>query len=84
MDEVYKLKVPVDGLGQAMMIVKEIPIKTDILIPERSQAADVEPFPPEVVDDIYAELAIPQSDLDLDSEVIWRSVSEAVDAAFSN
>jgi hypothetical protein len=81
-EQVYNLPVPVDGLGKTMM-VRDIPTKTDIIIPERSSALDVVPFPSEIVDDIYAELAIPQSDLDLDSEEIWRSVTDAVESAFS-
>jgi hypothetical protein len=81
-NEVYKLTVPVDALGKEMK-VKDIPMKTDIIIPERSRAQDVQPFGPEIVDDIYAELAIPQSDLDIDNPALWESAAASLEAAFS-
>lgn len=80
---VYQLTVPVDALNGERMLVDKIPMLTDIIIPERSDARDVQPFAPEIVDDIYSELSLSPERLDPDNPALWESVLANLDAAFS-
>jgi hypothetical protein len=81
-EAVYGLRVPVDGMHGKVMLVRDIPQKTDILIPERSQAAEFQPLPDDLVDDVSAELAIPTERL-IPSESGFRSAVESLDAALA-
>jgi len=82
-DKVYELKVPVDGMGQQKMLVADIPLNTDILVPDWSHERDVQPFSMETVEDIQSELLIPWSELDPESEEVWREASASFSAAFN-
>jgi uncharacterized protein YwgA len=79
-DEVYKMVVPVDGLGRSML-VKDIPKGTDILIPERTHAKDVSPFSPELIAEIESELAADPVSFDPSSAEFQKSVASRLDAA---
>jgi hypothetical protein len=82
-NKVYELSVPVDGMGRQRVRVSDIPIGTDILVPEWSHERDVQPFSADTIDDIQSELSIPWSDLDPDSEEVWRLASASLSAAFN-
>jgi len=83
-DKVYAITVPVDGLGGREMTVKEIPIKTDILVPDFSEASDVLPFSAQTVDDIQAELSIPAANLDDSNEFLWQASASSLDEIFNS
>ncbi len=81
-NEVYKMTVPVDGLGKDML-VKDIPLKTDILVPERSNARDVSPFSSELVEEIQEELSSAPVSFDPDTEEFQEFISARVNRALS-
>jgi len=81
-EEVYKLTVPVDSLG-IPMIVKDIPMKTDILIPERTNAREVSPFSPELINEIEEELRISEVSFDRNSNEFQQSVTNRLKAALA-
>jgi uncharacterized protein YwgA len=80
---VYKMRVPVDGLAGKVMKVKEIPLKTDILLPDKFSSRDVQPFSPELIADIETELQMLPSQLDPNSAELRRSVFASLEAAFT-
>lgn len=75
--EVYKLQVPVDGLGGQVVMVEDIPQKIDILVPDRSHERDFEPFSKNLIDDLEEELQIPARALDPSSEEFHEAVTTA-------
>jgi uncharacterized protein YwgA len=79
-DEVYKMTVPVDALSKSML-VKDIPLKTDILIPERSNAKDIPPFSPGLIADIESELTAQPVSFDPASSEFQSSVRSRLEAA---
>jgi uncharacterized protein YwgA len=76
---VYKLRVPVDGWGGKECTVKEIPEKTDILVPDRSLDREFQPLPLDLVDDIYSELEFPIERLDTSCEESRAAASELLE-----
>jgi hypothetical protein len=82
-DEVYRLSVPVDQFRGQMMLVKEIPLKTDILVPEWSSEKEFSPFSADLVQDLEEELRIPPSSLDPNSEEFKASVTAAYQRALA-
>jgi hypothetical protein len=82
-DAIYQLRVPVDALQGQNMFVRDIPLKTDILIPEWSPAQDYSPFSARVVEDIEEELNISPSALDPSSEEFSSSVTDAYHRALA-
>lgn len=81
--KVYELDIPVQGMGGRILKMPDIPLYTDILDPETSGKRDTLPFSPEMVDDICAELAIPNARLDAASEDVWNHSLDALTAAFA-
>lgn len=75
-DATYNLKVPVAGLGGQIMRVRDIPMNTDILIPNTIPALPM--LSPEMVVNIEAEWRIPATALDSTSQ----EFNDAVDAIF--
>ncbi|MGA9985043.1 MAG: hypothetical protein WBP95_16320, partial [Acidobacteriaceae bacterium] len=75
-DYVYDLRVPVDGLGKEIWTVRDIPMCTDILVPDDSDAHDVGPLPEALVEDIESELQTPPKSLDPASEEFQETMTE--------
>jgi hypothetical protein len=82
-EKVYELKVPVDGLSGKIMRVQDIPIHTDILIPEQSTAHDFQPFSDDLIDDIYSELSIPPERLDPSCETLRLEAAASLEGALA-
>jgi hypothetical protein len=81
--KVYELKVPVDSLNGQQMRVSDIPMKTDILIPERSEARELQPLPEDLLDDIYSELNIRSDHLDPSSEELRVAGATSLETALA-
>jgi uncharacterized protein YwgA len=75
-DFVYDLKVPVDGLGKEIWRVRDIPLRTDILIPEDSAAHDVGPLSEALIAEIEAEMQAPPISLDPASDEFQEAITE--------
>lgn len=73
-DKTYAMQVPVADYGDAVMTVRDIPMKTDIIIPDPRFA----PISQEMVEEIEEEWSISPSSLDPNS----RDLIEAVDSAY--
>lgn len=82
--KVYELPIPVQGLGNQVLKMSEIPLYTDILDPEVSTEREIIAFPDEIVEDICAELAIPSARLDVESEEVWRHSLDSLTAALAS
>jgi uncharacterized protein YwgA len=77
-EKVYELDVAVQGLGGRTMTMPQIPLYIEIVNPETAPGRDITGISPELVADICAELAIPSSRLDADSEEVWAHSLEAL------
>jgi hypothetical protein len=82
-DKVYELSVPVDDLNGEKIRVKDIPLHTDILVPDKSDERDAIHFSEEMVGDVEAELSIPPSRLDPDCPELIESVAAGLEAALA-
>jgi uncharacterized protein YwgA len=63
-DAVYKMEVPVTGLNGQLMKVRDIPLCTDILDPERENLPKSPSLPQEMIDDLKVEFSLTAFDLD--------------------
>jgi uncharacterized protein YwgA len=81
-EEVYKMIVPVDSLGRTML-VKDIPMKTDILIPERTTARDVSPFSVSLIEEIAEEIKTAEVSFDPNSSEFRHSVTQRLNSALA-
>jgi len=75
-NQTYELEVPVAGMGNQIMRVRDIPMNTDIIVP-----ASFVPLPmlsPETIADIEEEWEIPSSSLDPSTQ----EFNDAVDSAY--
>jgi hypothetical protein len=75
-DQTYEMKVPVAGMGNQIMRVRDIPMNTDIIVPPTHL-----PFPmlsPEMVEEMREEWEIAPSSLDPSA----HDFNEAVDSAY--
>jgi uncharacterized protein YwgA len=75
-DETYRMQVPVAQFGDRIMLVKDIPMNTDIITPDPSYAPAI--LSNEMVDNLEEEWKIDPAALDESSEAF----NEAVDSAF--
>ncbi len=66
-DTVYGMKVSVVGLDGAVMRVRDIPLCTDILDPNREQLRDFKAFPDDIVEDLRQEFSLTAEDINPDS-----------------
>jgi uncharacterized protein YwgA len=82
-DKVYELPIPVQGMGNQMLRMPEIPLYTDIIDPEVSTEREIMVFPNEIIEDICAELEIPAARLNPDSEDVWRHSLDLLNEVFA-
>ncbi len=76
-DQTYELRVPVAGMGNQIMRVKDIPMNTDIIVPPHSLPHPM--LSTDAIADIEEEWQISASSLDPSTP----EFNEAVDAAYS-
>ena len=79
MDHVYGLNVPVVDYGGQRVLVAEIPTGLDILDPAHTDnLEDIQPLPPDLINDIQSELAIPAERLRPDHPSMKRTIRQAL------
>lgn len=79
---VYRMRVPVRDLGGSVMMVKDIPYCFQIIDPEMEpNLSPIEPFDPETLQDLQAELAMSDSVLDRSRPEYKRTISDALKRA---
>lgn len=78
-NKVYALRIPVDGMGSKIFRIKDIPLHTDILIPNRDiTSRDVDVLSDDLVEEIDAELNISPLALDPTTEAFQTSVENSL------
>ncbi len=83
-NKVYALRVPVDGMKNRIVRIKDIPLHTDILIPNRDHTSrDVDALSDDLVEEIEAELSIPAAHLDPSSEELRCAGAASLEAALA-
>src|SRR5436305_4671852 len=62
-DIVYKMKVPVAQFQDRIMLVRDIPLRADIIRPDSDLLPDFSIFPQQAIEDLRAEFALSAEDL---------------------
>jgi len=75
-DQTYEMEVPVAGMGNQIMRVRDIPMNTDIIVPPTHLPSPM--LSPEMVDEISEEWEIAPSSLDPSGQ----EFNDAVDSAY--
>ena len=75
-DQTYEMQVPVAGMGNQIMRVRDIPMNTDIIVPPPFLPLPM--LSPEMVEELREEWEIPPSSLDPST----REFNDAVDSAY--
>jgi|ERR1035437_579797 uncharacterized protein YwgA len=84
-NKVYAMCVPVDGMGNRVVRIQDIPLNTDILIPNRDIISrDVDALSDDLGEEIEAELSISPLALDPTSEAFQLSVESSLRSALVN